>query len=79
MAAVTIRDLPDEVHRALKKRARSNGKSLESEIRSILAEAVAKHERIKIGTELAALGKLLGSLELEITRDPTPLHAASFE
>ena len=40
MAAVTIRNLPDETHRAIKARAARNGRSTEAEIREILGEAV---------------------------------------
>jgi plasmid stability protein len=79
MAAVTIRNLPDETHRALKQRARLKGKSTEAEIRSILEEAVNPPERIKIGTELAKFGKLLGGLELDIRRDPAPIEPATFD
>jgi len=40
MAAVTIRNLSPEAHRALKLRARGNGRSMEAEIREILHAAV---------------------------------------
>jgi plasmid stability protein len=36
--AVTIRQIPDDVHRALKDRAARSGRSVEAEIRHILAE-----------------------------------------
>ena len=36
--AVTIRQIPDHVHRALKERAARAGRSVEAEIRLILAE-----------------------------------------
>ncbi|WP_263375147.1 FitA-like ribbon-helix-helix domain-containing protein [Granulicella aggregans] len=72
MAAVTIRNLSDETHRALKVRAKQKGRSTEAEIRSILDEVVNPPERLKIGTELAKLGKLFGGVELDIKRDQTP-------
>ncbi len=53
MAALTIRNLSDETHRALKHRAKLSGKSTESEIRAILDGAVLPAERIKVGSELA--------------------------
>lgn len=34
MATLTVRKLPDEVHRALKQRARQHGRSMEAEVRS---------------------------------------------
>jgi plasmid stability protein len=79
MAAVTIRNLSEETHRALKLRAKQKGRSTEAEIRSILDEVVNPPERLKIGTELAKFGKLLGGLELDIKRDKTPMRAANFD
>ena len=38
MATVTIRNLPDEVHAALRIRAATDGMSMEAEMRSILTE-----------------------------------------
>ena len=38
MATLTIRRLDDEVYQRLRERARSNGRSLEAEVRHILAE-----------------------------------------
>ena len=72
MAAVTIRNLSDETHRALKVRAKQKGRSTEAEIRSILDEAANPPGRLKIGTELAELGRRLGIVELDIKRDQTP-------
>ncbi|MFN0317838.1 MAG: FitA-like ribbon-helix-helix domain-containing protein, partial [Burkholderiales bacterium] len=40
MAVVTVRNLPEEIHRALKLRAAKHGWSTEAEIRKILEEAV---------------------------------------
>lgn len=41
MAAVTIRNLSDEVVEALKKRAKRNGRSMEAEIREVLNRLAA--------------------------------------
>lgn len=79
MPAVVIRNLPEETHRALKRRAASKGNSTEGEIREILEAAVRPEARLKIGTELAEFGKKLGGIELEISRDPAPTEAAEFE
>lgn len=79
MAAVTIRNLPDEVHRALKQRAAEQGHSTEAEIRNILEEAVRPATRIRIGSELAAFGRRFGGLDLDTTRDQAPIEAADFE
>ena len=79
MPAVVIRNLPEETHRALKRRATLKGNSTEGEIREILEAAVRPEERLRIGSELAEFGKKLGGIDFEITRDPAPTEPASFE
>ncbi len=78
MAAVTVRNLPDETHRALKQRAKLKGTSTEAEIRSILEEAVRPPSRVKMGTALAEFGKKYGGIDLKIVRDPAPPEPADF-
>lgn len=78
MASITVRNLPDETHRALRVRAAQNGRSTEAEIRQILEEAVRPKERIKIGSELAAFGDKF-ALDLDIVRDQEPTRIANFE
>lgn len=41
MATITVRNLDDAVYEALRKRARANGRSMESEVRAIIEAAVA--------------------------------------
>jgi plasmid stability protein len=72
MAAMTIRNLPDETHRLIKLRAKLNKRSAEAEVRAILDAAVNPPEGLKIGTELQKFGKLLDGLELDTRRDQTP-------
>ena len=79
MAAVTVRNLSAETHRALKRRAAQHGNSTEAEIRAILEEAVHPKTRILIGTELATFGQNFEGLELNIPRDQTPTDPAVFE
>lgn len=79
MAVVTIRNLPEETHRALKLRAAENGRSTEAEIRQILEQAVRPGRRLKIGSELVALGQQLGGVALNLSRDKNPTQPASFE
>ncbi len=79
MPAVTVRNLPQETHRALKLRAAQNGRSTEAEIRVILEEAVSPRRRIKIGSELAAFGQRFGGIDLDLVRDQTPAEPAVFE
>lgn len=79
MPAVTVRNLPEKTHRALKLRAARNGRSTEAEIRQILEDTVAPPQRIKIGSELAALGRRFGGINLNIKRDKRPIEPAGFE
>ena len=57
MAMLTIRKLPDEVHRALRVRAALRGHSMEAEVREILESAVSPAGRVKLGSLLASLGR----------------------
>lgn len=57
MAMLTVRNLPDEIHRALRVRAALHGHSMEAEVREILEAAVAPEGRVKLGTLLADIGK----------------------
>lgn len=79
MAVVTVRNLPEQTHRALRLRAAQHGRSTEAEIRVILEEAVRPEGRVKIGSALAAFGQRLGGLDLHIARDESSPRAASFE
>lgn len=79
MATVTIRNLSDEVHRALRVRAAHHGRSTEAEIREILAQSVQSEGRLKVGTELRRFAEQIGGVELDIRRDRKPVEPASFE
>ena len=79
MAAVTVRNIPEKTHRALKLRAARNGRSTEAEIRQILQDTVSPKPRLKIGSELAAFGRKYGGIELNYKRDPSPAEPAIFE
>lgn len=52
MPGILIRDIPEQVYNKLKRRARTNGRSLQQELKLILSDAV-KHD-IKEGAQLAA-------------------------
>ena len=79
MASITVRNLPDETHRALRVRAATNGRSTQAEIRAILESAVRPDSRVKLGTLLAEIGREAGDVDLEIERDRTPSEPLSFE
>ncbi|MEO8060540.1 MAG: plasmid stability protein [Burkholderiales bacterium] len=77
MPAVTVRNLSEETHRALRLRAAQQGRSTEAEIRQILEQAV--QPTLRLGSALAQIGRDLGGVELALQRDPTPVDAARFE
>ncbi|MBI3147301.1 MAG: Arc family DNA-binding protein [Betaproteobacteria bacterium] len=62
MAVVTVRNLPDEVHRALRVRAAQHGRSTEAEIRDILEQAAKPEGRLKLGSLLTAIAREAGGL-----------------
>ncbi len=57
MAILTVRNLPAEVHRALRVRAAQHGRSTEAEVRDILESAVKPEGRVKLGSLLAEIGR----------------------
>jgi plasmid stability protein len=84
MAALTIRNLPEETHRALRVRAAEHGRSTEAEIRDILEKAVKPEGRIKLGSLLAAMGRDAGLRNEDVEalarhRDQTPAAPMTFE
>lgn len=68
MAAITVRNLSEETHRALKARATAHHRSTEAEVRSILDAAVSSPDRPRLGTLLATIGEQTGA-DLDISRE----------
>ena len=84
MASLTIRNLPDDVHRALRVRAARNGNSTEAEVRAILKQTVKPESRVKLGSLLAEIGRKVKLTDEEIAlieqvRDRSPARHVSFE
>lgn len=79
MTAITIRNLSEETHRALRQRAAAHGRSTEAEVRAILDAAVRPHERLKMGSALVELFRPLGGVDLDIERDRSPAEPVRFE
>lgn len=84
MAMMTVRNLPDEVKRALRIRAAKNGRSTEAEVRTILEEAVKPKERLLMGDALSSLGREIGITNedieiLEQARDKAPAEPMRFQ
>jgi len=65
MPSVTIRNVPDEVHRAIRVRAARHGRSIEAEMRDILESAVKPQGRVKLGSMLAEIGRKVKLTEEE--------------
>ena len=84
MAMLTVRNIPDEVHRALRMRAARQGHSMEAEVREILESAVSPQGRVKLGSLLADIGRRAKLTDKEFAvfeqvRDKTPARPLSFE
>ena len=84
MAILTVRNVPDEVHRALRLRAAVHGRSTEAEVREILESAVKSEKRVRMGDALAELGRRVGLTDddfivLEQVRDKVPAEPMRFE
>jgi len=85
MANVNVRNLPDEVHRAIRIQAAHHGRSTEAEIRDILERAAKPEGRVKLGSLLACMAREAGGLTdeehalLESARIKSAARAVSFE
>jgi plasmid stability protein len=66
MAAVTIRNLSEEAHRALKVRAAQHNRSTEAEMRAILEAAVRPEGRLRLGTALSEMSRKIGLTNADI-------------
>jgi plasmid stability protein len=72
MAAITVRNISDETHRALKVRAAKNRRSTEAEVRAILDAAVDAPDRVRLGSLLRDIGTSVGGFELPARDDDGP-------
>ena len=88
MAILTVRNVPDDVHRALRVRAAQHGRSTESEVREILASVVKPETRLRLGDALANASREVGLTNedfaaydavLEQVKDKAPAEPPRFE
>ena len=83
MAMLTVRNVPDEVRRALRVRAARHGRSTEAEVRAILEEAVKPQGRLRLGSMLADIGRQVRLTDEEVAlinqRDKSLPRRVSFE
>jgi len=84
MPSLTVRNVPDEVHRAIKVMAAHHGNSIEAELRDILETVARPHRRVKLGTRLFEVGRKISLTDEEAAlfgsaRGDSPARAVSFE
>lgn len=85
MANVQVRNIPEDVHRALRVRAALHGRSTEAEIRFILEQATKPTGNVKLGSLLASIAREAGGMTEEEAerfnqlRDKTPAEPMRFE
>lgn len=80
MPTLTVRNLSEEIHRALRVRAAQHGRSTEAEVRLILEETVRPVQRLKIGSEIHRIASEIGYVnDFEIPRQRVPVRGADFE
>jgi plasmid stability protein len=77
MATLTVRDLDDALKARLRVRAAEHGRSMEAEVRAILAETLAEPVApARLGTRVHARFAALGGAELELPRRSEAPRAA---
>ena len=79
MAQIAVRQIPDEVHRALKAQAAAHGRSAEAELREIIARAVLREGRPRAGDLMRGIWSGAETSDLTLERDRTPVEPACFE
>ena len=84
MAMLSVRNITDEVHRALRVRAAQHGHSMEAEVREILESVVSPAGRVKLGSLLADMGRRAKLSDKEFAvfeqaRVKAPARAVSFK
>jgi plasmid stability protein len=82
MPSVLVRNLSEETHLALKRRAKAHGASTAAEIRLILEEAVrekSEEPKVGFGTRLNRIAVEHGGWDLDIKRNQEPVGSATFE
>ena len=83
MPVITIRNLSDEIQRALRAHAAHHGRSVEAEVRDISESVARPSQRIKLGSCLAGIGRdaELSNADVEALqgiRDQTPAEPKTF-
>jgi plasmid stability protein len=78
MADVLVRNLGEKTHRELKRRAKQNGHSVNTEILTVLDKAAGSEKRVGLGTAIHEFAMQYGGFELDIERDRPPARYPDF-
>lgn len=79
MAAIVVRDLDDQVKSGLVALAAAHGRSMEAEVRVILADAVRRRPRNLGAAILDTFGEAGGVEDLQVPPRSGSARAASFD
>lgn len=79
MPDVLVRNLGEQTHRELKRRAKKNKRSVNAGIVAVLETALEPEKHLGLGTEIHEFAMRYGGFELEIERDQTPAGLLTFE
>lgn len=79
MAQIVVRQIPEEVHRALKAQAAAHGRSAEAELREIIARAVLPQSRPRAGDLMRSIWAGAETNGVSVERDQTTAEPAGFE
>jgi len=79
MASITVRNLPDEIHRALHRQAAKKGVSAEAEALAILVCALRPEGGVKLGSLLAQIGRAFGGEDFHVEREKLPAKPQASE
>ncbi|NWO09107.1 plasmid stabilization protein [Chromohalobacter salexigens] len=84
MGMMSVRNIPEEVHNALKARAKLHNRSAEAEVRAILEEVTRPETRLHMGDALADVSRQAGLTNEDVTileqvHNKTPAEPLRFE
>ncbi|MFT0546005.1 FitA-like ribbon-helix-helix domain-containing protein [Allopusillimonas ginsengisoli] len=57
MRSVTVRNVPEEVDRAIRVRTAQHGRSIKAEMRYILESAIRPEGRVELGSLMSEIGR----------------------
>lgn len=80
LASITIRNLDDDLKARLRVVAASHGRSMEEEVRVILAEALSRQDRPSaMGSRIHSRFAAVGGADVELPARKTKARAADFD